>query len=156
MPSSWILFFFFFFSQFKYLASSLSGFSAQTMVSVDPSSPVDVGGRSTLVLFQCCWHRGATSRVTSAVIPLALSGSQGCAKSVLKWEITSDSPDAAQRFASDSVTGSVSACELIGNPSAAATLSDKAEQKPRLLLINALQHLSERSLEALACWRKLN
>lgn len=62
---------------------------------------------------------GVRSRVTSVVIPSVLSGLQGCAKSVLKWEITRDSPDAAQRFASDLVNGNLSACELIQDQSAA-------------------------------------
>lgn len=44
---------------------------------------------------------GVTSHVTSVVIPSVLWGLQGCAKSVLRWEITRDSPDAAQGFAGD-------------------------------------------------------
>lgn len=71
----------------------------------------------------CCFTGagtgGVTSHVTSVVIPLVLSGLQGCAKSVLKWEITRDSPDAAQRFASDLVNGNLSACELIQDQSGA-------------------------------------
>lgn len=51
------------------------------------------------------------SPVTSVVIPLVLSGLQGCAKSELKWEITRDSPDATQRFASDSVNSDILAYE---------------------------------------------
>lgn len=63
---------------------------------------------------------GVTNHVTSVVIPLVLSGLQGCAKSVLRWEITRDSPDATQRFASDSVNSDISACESTWDRSAGA------------------------------------
>lgn len=81
----------------------------------------------------CCFSvagtGGVTSHVTSVVIPLVLSGLQGCAKSVLKWEITRDSPDAAQRFASDSVNGNVSARELIWDQSAGAPFCQIKQSK---------------------------
>jgi len=56
-------------------------------------------------------------------------GLQGCAKSVLKWEITRDSPDAAQRFAGVSVNSNISASELIWDQSAGVPVFQVKQSK---------------------------
>lgn len=96
---------------------------------------------------------GVTSHVTSVVIPSVLWGLQGCAKSVLRWEITRDSPDAAQRFAGDFC------CFSLGVDMAPVCWSsDKPQQKSCLLLINKLHYLVQKEISkpALVCCRKLN
>lgn len=104
----------------------------------------------------CCFSvagtGGVTSHVTSVVIPLVLLGLQGCAKSVLKWEITRDLPDATQRFANDSVNSSISACELIWDQSARAACFQIKQSKSPVCCLSKNYSIFFKKKSQSQCW----